>query len=278
MMKRMSSSSSAQGADGQNGRAIARRPTSLSYALRALGRDELPMSISIAGTPYRRVQIVKHDFYAATGFYDDARGTRVVLKIGRLAPFMGVPMNWLGAWLCGREMRFYRRLADVAAVPPLLGRVGASGLVHGFVPGRPLGKEGAVPDGFFDDLMALVGELHRRDIAYVDTNKPQNILLGDDGKPHLIDFQISYDLTELGNNFVNRAILRRLQREDVYHLLKHKKRLRPDLMSDEQRQIVQRKSWLIRLHRFVTRPYFKIRRRWLQRMRDRGELIEAGSD
>jgi hypothetical protein len=166
----------------------------------------------------------------------------------------------------------------VAAVPRLMGQVGENGLVHAYVPGRPLGKEGAVPDGFFDELLELVAELHRREIAYVDTNKASNILLGEDGRPHLIDFQISYDVRGLGNNLVNRAILRRLQREDVYHLLKHKKRLRPDLLSDQQRRIVEHKSWAIRVHRFVTRPYFVIRRWWLRRMRERGELIEAGSE
>jgi hypothetical protein len=254
------------------------RPTSLGYALRALGRGELPITISIAGRGYRRVAIIKHDFYAATGFYEDGDGTRVVLKMGRTEPFMGVPMGWLGAWLCRREMRFYRKLADVAAVPRLMGQVGENGLVHAYVPGRPLGKEGAVPDGFFDELLELVAELHRREIAYVDTNKASNILLGEDGRPHLIDFQISYDVRGLGNNLVNRAILRRLQREDVYHLLKHKKRLRPDLLSDQQRRIVEHKSWAIRVHRFVTRPYFVIRRWWLRRMRERGELIEAGSE
>lgn len=258
-----------------------KRPTQLSYDLRALGRNDLPAAFDLHGTAYRLAQTIKHDFYAATGFYDDAAGQRVVLKIGRVAPFMSLPMRWLGAWLCRREVRFYRRLADLPAVPRLLGQLGKTGLIHAYVPGQPLAATSATPaapDPFFDELLNLIGELHRRGIAYVDTNKPQNILLGDDGHPHLIDFQISYDLHELGNNFLNRAILRRLQREDVYHLLKHKRRLRPDQLTEAERLRVEHKSWPIRLHRFLTRPYFKFRRRWLQRMRDRGQLLETGSD
>ncbi len=150
-----------------------------------------------------------------------------VLKIGRVADFAGMPLEWLGKWICGREMRFYRKLADVPNVPKVLGMVGPTGFVHEYVQGRPLSKDRPVPDGFFTQLQALLDELHRRGIAYVDTNKPENILLGDDGKPHLIDFQISYDLHEFGNWFVNRAILRHMQREDFYHILKHKRRLRP---------------------------------------------------
>src|SRR6185295_15141631 len=98
-----------------------------------------------------------------------------------------------------------------------------------------LSKQHPVPDGFFAQLQALILELHRRGIAYVDTNKPENILLGDDGRPHLIDFQISWDLHDFGNWWLNRWWLHRLQREDFYHILKHKLRLRPDEMTPEER-------------------------------------------
>jgi hypothetical protein len=275
------------------------RPTALSYALRALGRNDLPAQFVLAGARYRLAMVIKHDFYAATGFYDDDAGRRVVLKIGRVAPFMGVPMQWLGQWLCRREMRFYRALADLPAVPELLGRLGDTGFIHDFVPGRPLaGKrppvdlpaasaveppavsavEPPLPDGYFDALMSLMEVLHRRGIAYVDTNKPQNILLGDDGNPHLIDFQISVDLHFLGHNFIGRALLRRFAREDVYHLLKHKKRLREDLLTPQERHIVEHKSWAVHLHRLITWPYFRLRRRFMRHLRDKGQLIEAGSD
>ncbi len=150
-----------------------------------------------------------------------------VLKVGRVADFAGMPLQWLGKWICDREVRFYRKLADLPNVPKVLGRVGQTGFVHEYVEGRPLSKDRPVPDGFFLQLQQLLDELHRRDVAYVDTNKPENILLGDDGKPHLIDFQISYDLHELRDWFGNRAILRHMQREDFYHILKHKRRLRP---------------------------------------------------
>ena len=86
-------------------------------------------------------------------------------------------------------MRIYRRLGDLPNVPEMLGLVGETGFLHAFVEGRPLEKGKPVPDGFFAELEALLREVHKRGIAYVDTNKPQNILLGDDGRPHLIDFQ-----------------------------------------------------------------------------------------
>jgi RIO-like serine/threonine protein kinase len=177
-------------------------------------------------------------------------------------------MKWMGKYLCRREMRFYRKLADVPNVPGLVGTVGQTGFVHEYVQGRPLAAGKTVPDGFFALCQQLLAELHRRGIAYVDTNKPENILLGDDGRPHLIDFQISWD---------SRFFLRRMQREDVYHILKHKKKLRRDELTPEELERVLRKSFFIRLHRIVFKPYFVIRRRLFRRLRSSGRLMPEGS-
>ncbi|HVT90020.1 MAG TPA: hypothetical protein VHD56_14295 [Tepidisphaeraceae bacterium] len=247
------------------------------YSMRSLGKRDLPASFCVGGVNYRHELTVKHDFWAATGFYLNDAGERAVLKMSRTEEFAGIPLLWIGRWLCRREMRFYSRLSDLPNVPPLLGTIGETGFVHAFVQGKPLSKDRPVPDGFFQQLVSLLHELHRRNIAYVDTNKPENILLGDDGRPHLIDFQISYDMHELGNWWLNRRLLKQLQREDEYHILKHKKKLRPDEMTDAERAAAERKSWLIRLHRFITKPYFLIRRRTFKRLREAGRLLPEGS-
>jgi len=253
------------------------RPERVAYAMRALGKSGLPGEFVLDQTTFRLVRSVKHDFFAATGFYEDAERNRVVLKISRTADFGGLPLLGVGKWLCRRERRFYSRLQDLPNVPRLLGTLGLTGFVHEYVPGRPLSADKPVPDGFFQQLQDLLEELHRRDIAYVDTNKPENILLGDDGLPHLIDFQISWDLHELGDTFLNRWWLRRLQKEDSYHILKHKRRMRPDELSTEEREHGQRKSPLIRLHRLITKPYFQLRRRTFKRLRESGRLLPEGS-
>jgi RIO-like serine/threonine protein kinase len=253
------------------------RPDRVAYSMRALGRAGLPGSFTLGSTTYHLLRTVKHDFFAATAFYRDDAGRMVVLKISRTTDFAGVPLLWLGRWLCRREMRFYNKLADLPNVPKVLGTVGPTGFVHDFVPGGPLQRDCAVPDGFFDELQRLLAELHRRGLAYVDTNKPQNILLGDDGRPHLIDFQISYDVEELGDWAPNRWWLRRLQHEDLYHVLKHKRRMRPDEMTREEMEQAERRSALIRFHRFVTKPYFLLRRRTFKRLRETGRLLPEGS-
>ncbi|HZK79627.1 MAG TPA: hypothetical protein VFC46_01135 [Humisphaera sp.] len=243
-------------------------PERVWHWMRALGKDPLPPRFEIDGVSYRLVQSVKHDFMAATGFYEDDAGRRVVLKIGRVASMFGLPLTWIGRFLCRRETRFYRKLADLPNVPKLIGQVGDTGFVHEYVHGRPLAANKPVPDGFFDQCMELLAEIHRRGIAYVDTNKPENILLGDDGRPYLIDFQISWDF---------RFLLKRMQREDIYHILKHKKRLRRDELTHEELHRVTHKSLLIRLHRTAFKPYFLFRRRLFKHLRESGRVMPEGS-
>lgn len=249
----------------------------IAYSMRALGKQGLPARFELKGVRYVLEQEIKHDFFAATGFYQDPSGRRVVLKASRAIDFAGMPLAWLGRWLCRREVRFYRKLSDLPNVPPVVGLVGPTGFVHEYVKGRPLARDKPVPDGFFALLRQLLSELHRRGIAYVDTNKPENILLGDDGLPHLIDFQISWDVAELGDWFVNRWWLRRLHHADFYHVAKHQKRLRPDEMTPEEMQQSERRGVLIRMHRTIFKPYFRLRRHTFKRLRQAGRLMPEGS-
>ena len=245
--------------------------------MRALGKAGFPDSIDVTGQRYFLARSVKHDFFAATAFYDDACGKRVVLKVSRTQEFAGVPLLWLGRWLCRRELRFYGKLSDLCQIPRVLGTIGETGFVLEYVDGWPLSMERPVPDGLFDELQSLLQEMHRRELAYVDANKMQNILVGRDGRPHLIDFQISFDLAELGGWWLNRKVMSHLQLADTYHVLKHKRRLRPDEMTPREHEQAERKSVLVRAHRFIMKPYFKLRRRTFQRLRDTGRLLPEGS-
>jgi hypothetical protein len=247
-------------------------PGRLMHAMFALGNRQPPPMIRHGHANYSLVSIVKHDFWALTAFYDDEQGNRIVFKSGRTADFHGIPFLGIGRWLTRREIRFYRSLADLPNVPRLLGTIGQTAFLHSYVPGRPLDRKSAVPDRFFAELHDVISQVHQRDIAYVDMNKSTNILLGDDGRPYLIDFQISADLHEWGDWFFTRWWLARLQREDRYHLLKHKRRLRPDELTPDEKLAVAQCSLLIRLHRAISKPYFLIRRWLFRRLREQGRL------
>jgi hypothetical protein len=245
------------------------------YALRDCA---LPPQIECDGREYRLERTFKHDFFAATGLYRGDDGL-AVLKVGRTNSAFALPLSWIGRLLCGHEVHLYEQAQDLPGVPRLVGRVGPTGFLHDFVPGRPLERRDTVGPAFFDELQALLRELHTRHIAYVDLNKRQNILLGEDGKPYLIDFQIALHLPPAGwrRLWPVQWFLRRFQNADIYHCLKHKRRLRPDQLTEDELARVSRISIWIRLHRWVARPLTHVRRWILRRLRSSDGATVDGS-
>ncbi len=246
--------------------------------LYALPGGKLPQTITCGGEPYRLVETFKHDFFAATGLYDGPRDD-AVLKVNRTGDFFSIPMLWAGRFLAQREIKLYRTAQGLAGVPRFIGTYAATGFMHAFVPGRPLRRREYVSDTFFDELLALLRALHARHIAYVDLNKRENILVGDDGRPYLIDFQISLLLPPVGWRRLGpvRWLLKRFQQADYYHYLKHKRRSRPDLLTADETRVLSRLSIWIRVHRWVARPLTQLRRGILRRLHATEDVSVAGS-
>lgn len=246
--------------------------------LYAVPGGAMPRAVRCQGRIWEHVETFKHDFFAATGLYrcGDALG---VLKLGRMTDVFTIPTRFIGRFLARREAHMYELLDGLPGVPRWIGRVGDTGILHEFVPGHPLGRDERVSDAFFDELFALLREVHGRDMAYVDLNKRQNILVGDDGRPYLIDFQISLHLPPTGWRRLApvRWLLARFQHEDWYHSLKHKRRVRPDLLTESERADVERLSFWIKLHRVVSRPITQLRRRTLKRLSQSETVSVAGS-
>ena len=236
---------------------------------RALGADDPPREIEVGGQPYRRVEILKHDSWAATALYEGPTG-RIVCKFNRRQSLFGLPMTWLGRRLALREARMLARLADLPQVPNLCGPVTFAGcmlptaVAHEYIPGHPLRRGEVVRVDFFPKLRRLLSEMHRRQMAYVDLHKRENILVGDDGEPYLIDFQISLALTQRWPDTTTlvQMILRLLQRSDEYHLLKHQAKSCPDQADRKSLQ----PPWWIRAHRLLAVPFREWRRRLLVKL------------
>lgn len=248
--------------------------------LYALPGGKLPEAVRCNGARFEHVETFKHDFFAATGLYRGPDGALAVLKLGRRTRFLSLPAAWIGRFLTRREARMYARLQGLRGIPRFIGVVGRdAGLLHEFVPGHPLGRDEPVSDAFFDELLALLAHLHSLHIAYVDLNKRQNILMGDDGRPWLIDFQISLDIAPRGWGALPPArwLLARFQHGDWYHCLKHKRRLRPDQLTEAERRQVERLSLAIRFHRAIARPLTHLRRAILARLKRRETTEVVGS-
>jgi hypothetical protein len=103
-------------------------------------------------------------------------------------------------------------------------------------------------------------------MAYVDANKPDNVIVGLDGRPVLVDFQISWAPRPAWGpvEWVKRRLLAVLQREDLYHVRKLKRRYRPDQMTAEEADASRRRSRILNLHRLLAAPLRDLRRRFLE--------------
>ena len=249
-----------------------RRPPAFFFAL---GRQRLPTEITVEGVTWRLRQPFKHDFFAATALYErvpatpnDPAGlpTLAVLKVQRTYPLCGLPVRWLGAYVARHEIAVYRALQGLQGIPRFLGAVGPTGFLHEYIPGCDLRKRPILTAEYFLRFQTLLSEMHQRHVAYVDSNKRENILLGDDGRPWLIDFQISF-LVRRGErgNFLVRWIFRRFVRADWYHFYKHKTRFVRHACSPEDFTRARKRGFLHRLHRVVTRPLVILRRKILAR-------------
>jgi hypothetical protein len=239
--------------------AVAGRPRPALF--RALGRQGPPAHVDIGGCTYELVKVFKHDSWAATALYTSAQGL-VVCKFNRQKAIGPLPQRWLGRLLARREAAFLRRLAGLPGVPHWSGYVCVAGkrlrhaVAHDYIPGHPLGQGEPVAASFFPALERALAAIHERGVAYVDLHKRENILVGDDGRPYLIDFQIGFGLPRWwpGCALPMRAILKLLQRSDVYHLRKHVARASGAVVPP---------PWWIRLHRVFAVPFRTLRRRLL---------------
>ena len=236
--------------------------------LLALGAHSLPEQITVKQRRYHLQKLFKHDFWAATGLYNNG-SSLVVLKIYRHQDLLGMPMDWLGRWLANREIFFYHYLQDLPGISRFLGRIGANGFVHAYIRGQTLLEcsESRLGDDFFDRLTALMRSLHERGVSYVDANKRDNVIVGEDGRPHLIDFQICWRPKGQSLTGLSRRALLFMQRLDLYHVFKHKSRMRPELMRPQEWQMVQNPGRFVRVHRFLTVPFRDMRRITLRRLR-----------
>jgi len=245
---------------------------SLSRYLRALGTDELPDTVVLDGTRYRKIRQFKHDFFAGTGLYESPAG-RIVVKFGRTASLFGLPLKWLGALLVDHEVGIYRRLEGIRGVPALVGRIGRTGFAHAYIEGGNLRERPEVDEAFFDRLAALLRAIHARDVAYADLEKRTNIVVGADGWPYLVDFQIAWYLrpNRGGRTWPARAVLGWLQRGDWYHLRKHQARHRPDLMSPWEIEELLNQPRIVRWYSRPARALTWLRRWVLWRLGQRAD-------
>ena len=242
-------------------------------------------------------KVLKHDFHAATIVYgrqsetgsessspkasDTGLPTRLICKINRRTHFCFIPLSLIGRLMTHNEVYNLRRCEGIHGVPRVLARIHPNMYVYGYIEGTSLGEKPPLPADFFDNVLAVLRQIHERNLVHFDLHKLGNILIGNDGRPYIIDFQIS---THIGDRFLlsrrlSSRLRRRLQAYDRYHIYKHKRRLQPELLTAAEERLSRDDSLPVRVHRAIVKPYRRVRRTCLRYMYAKGILtrLEDGS-
>jgi RIO-like serine/threonine protein kinase len=150
-----------------------------------------------------------------------------------------------------REARALARLDGLDGVPRLL-RWDGTHLERSYMAGAPMQQAQPRDAAYFRDALRLLSALHRRGIVHNDLAKEPNWLVREDGTPGLVDFQIAWTRGRRG------PLFRLLAREDLRHLLKHKRTYLPERLSARQLAILNTPAPHARLWRATFKRLYKL--------------------
>jgi hypothetical protein len=290
--------------DQSHGGALPRTVGWFGRCFYACGGKGLPPQIACRGGQYVLEKVLKHDFHAATGLYtrqeSEAVGwtlahadyppnaqraawakahstelpTRLICKINRRMHFCFLPLGLIGRLMTRSEVSKLRRCEGIPEVPQVLARIDSHMYVYEYIEGQSLNEKPPLPADFFDRLLVVMQQVHARNLVHFDLHKPGNILVDTEGRPHIIDFQIS---RHIGDRFLlsrrlSSRLRRWLQSYDLYHIYKHKRRLQPQLLTEAETKLSYNHTLGLEIQRAIARPYKKIRRACLRYLYAKGIL------
>lgn len=171
--------------------------------------------------------------------------------------------NLIGRLLVRREVGGLRRVDGIAGAPSGAFRVDSHALAYRFVPGLTLRRtaKAAIGPDYFPLLERELREMHgSARLVHLDLRNADNILVGDDGTPSLLDFQSC-----LGTRWLPPPLRRFVERIDLAAIYKHWARRSPETMGAERTAALAsmnrlRPIWVLRGYIGQSRPRRKPRR------------------
>lgn len=160
-------------------------------------------------------------------------------------------VRWLARRLAAREAAALETLAGIPGVPTLRAFDGAV-LERTFLDGTPMHASRPASPRYFARGLGLLRQLHRRGIAHNDLAKEANWICTPDGLPGVVDFQIALISRRRG------PLFRALAREDLRHLLKHKRTYLPDRLTARQRKLLARPGALSAAWARLVKPPYRL--------------------
>lgn len=192
-----------------------------------------------------RSKLLKKDIFGTTKLVSSDAGR----KVRRDAREALVPLRWIATRLLSREARALAVLEGTAGVPQLL-NVERTSLDRTYIEGRPMQDSKPENPDYFRAAARLLRQLHRHNIVHNDLAKEPNFLVTPDNRPAIIDFQLAWFAPRRGSLF------RTLAREDIRHLLKHKRTYCSRYLTKREQQILDNPSLPARLWMRIGKPVY----------------------
>lgn len=205
-----------------------------------------------------RSKLLKKDAFGRTELIGEGAHTVVRRDARGASP----ALRWVARRLLAREARSLAVLKTEKRVPNLI-QVEPGHLEREYIDGVPMQVGKPADLEYFRAASRLLRRLHRAGVVHNDLAKEPNFLLTADGGPAIIDFQLSWFAPRRG------ALFRLLAREDIRHLLKHKRTYCPDALTVRERAILDSPSWLARLWMNTGKPIYLFITRKLMGWQDR---------
>jgi predicted Ser/Thr protein kinase len=166
-------------------------------------------------------------------------------------------LRWIARRLMSREASALLALHDVPNVPRLVHR-DRDTLHRSLFAGEPMQQSRPRDPRYFNAAAKLLRSLHRRGIAHNDLAKEPNWLVMPDGEPAIVDFQLAF------HSPARSRLFRMMAREDLRHLLKHKRTYCASCLTQREKRILATPARVSRAWMRTGKPlYLFITRRLL---------------
>lgn len=211
-------------------------------------------------------RILKCDLFGEVVLRPNAEGP-VIVRNAAAARWW---LRWLARYLLRREAIALAALDGINGVPQLL-HLERDTLVRSFLAGKPLHDAKTDDPLWFKAAARLLRRLHRAGVCHNDLAKEPNLLVLDDGSPAFIDFQLAWHSTRRGRLFRGAA------REDIRHLLKHKRSYCADRLTQREHRILANPSAMSRAWAHTAKPVYLFITRRILGWADREGAADRGS-
>jgi len=186
--------------------------------------------------------------FQSSVFLVEMNGQRAALKDYSKAP----PQfrRFVAPILISREVKALRALQSTPGVPHLYKKIDRLAFAMEFIEGTPVAdfKEGALDPQVFPRVQKVIDAIHARGVSHCDLKRRSNLIVTPDQEIYLVDFAAAV-VGRKPLRFFNNWFQKKMAEIDNKSLSKIKKFASPDLMTSEDWDKLNNKTFLERLAR-----------------------------